>query len=169
VLQRYGEIDGWAFLDALHHNIARYTQGNETPCALVADGEKPIGISYDLEGIDLKSKGKSIEVVFPVGLSNWDMEASALVKKEPIQPAAKTFLDWAISKTAMRGYAKNYSLISRKDVEVRVPEGYPQEPGRQLFDRDFLWDAANRQRILQTLRERYSDKVPKKPDRGEPS
>jgi iron(III) transport system substrate-binding protein len=97
------------------------------------------------------------------------MEASALVKKEPIQPAAKTFLDWTISKSAMRGYAKNYSLISRKDVKVRVPEGYPQEPGRQLFDRDFLWDAANRQRILQTLRERYSDKVPKKPDRGEPS
>ncbi len=169
MLQRYGEIDGWAFLDELHHNIASYTQTGEEACSLVAAGQKPIGISYALAGINLKAQGKPIELVFPVGLSGWDMEASALVKKEQVNPAAKTFLDWAISKTAMQAYAKNYSIISRKDVAVPIPEGFPQEPGEQLFDRDFLWDAANRERILDTLRERYGDKVPKAPENGKAS
>lgn len=165
MLHRYGEVDGWAFLDALHHNIASYTRGDEEACDLVAAGDKPIGISYDLAGVHLKAQGKPIEVVFPVGLSAWDMEASALVKKEYIKPAAKTFLDWAISKDAMQAYAKNYSMIARRDVQVAVPEGFPQKPTQQLFDRDFLWDAANRRRILDTLRERYRDKVPQEPER----
>ncbi len=159
MLQRHGEIEGWDFLDALHHNIASYTQDGEEACNLVASGQKPIGISYALAGIVLKAQGKPIEPVFPVGLSNWDMEASALVKKEQIKPAAKTFLDWAISKAAMQGYAKNYSIIARTDVKVSVPKGYPQEPANQLFDRDFLWDAANRKRILESLKERYGDKT----------
>lgn len=158
ILQRYGEVEGWEYLDALHYNIAGYTHGNEEACALVADGKKPIGISYALAGIELKAQGKPIELVFPVGLSGWDMEANALVKKEQIKPAAKTFLDWTLSKSAMQAYAKNYSIISRADIDVPIPKGYPKEPSKQLFDRDFLWDAANRQRILDTLKERYGDK-----------
>ena len=69
----------------------------------------------------------------------------------------------------MQAYAKNYSMIARRDVQVAVPEGFPQKPTQQLFDRDFLWDAANRRRILDTLRERYRDKVPQEPERDKTS
>ncbi len=167
ILQRHGEVDGWAYLDALHRNIASYTQADEEACALVADGKKPIGISYALAGIELKAQGKPIEPVFPVGLSGWDMEANALIKKDQIKPAAKTFLDWTLSKTAMHAYAKNYAIISRRDIDVPIPKGYPKEPAKQLFDRDFLWDAANRQRILDTLKARYGDKASGAPLSGD--
>ncbi len=155
MLRHYGEIDGWAFLDALHHNIARYAKADEEPCDRVATGEKPIGISHAWAGVRLKMQGAPMELVFPAGLSAWDMEASALVAKERIQPAAKTFLDWVISKTAMQAYAEHYAIIARKDVNAPIPKGFPREPSKHLFDRDFLWDAAHRQRILKTLKERY--------------
>ena len=44
-LQMWGEDDGWAFMDALHENIAWYTHSGSKPCKQSAAGEIPIGIN----------------------------------------------------------------------------------------------------------------------------
>ena len=160
ILQRYGETEGWDYLNTLHHNIRRYSADGEEPCDPVVNGELPIGISYGLQAIGHKAEHAYMEAVFPVGLLGWEMEASALVRKSEIKPAAKTFLDWAISPSAMLGYANNYAMIARTDVKATVPPGFPPEPRKLLFDRDFLWDAANRARIVNQLERRYAAKIP---------
>ena len=158
ILQIYGEVKGWEYLDALHQNIFAYVPSEEEPCRLAGAGKVLISISYDLEGVQQKTHGAPIDVIFPTEKTGWDMEASALVKKRHIKPVAKTFLDWAISDSAMQAYAKNYAITAVR-TNVPVPQGFPDEPTRQLLDRDFPWDTANREHILRTWLRRYGDKV----------
>ena len=160
ILQIYGEIAGWEYLDALHENISAYVPSDVEPCQLAGAGKVFISMSYDLEGIQQKINGAPIEVIFPTEKTGWDMEASALVKKLHVKPEAKIFLDWALSDSAMRHYAQNYAITAAR-TDVPLPQGFPNEPKQYLLDRNFPWDTANRNRILQEWLKRYSAKVAK--------
>lgn len=154
ILQRYGEQDGWRYLDELHKNIALYTLTDEEACTLVSTGEYPVAIARYVEGL------ADIEFVYPSEGSGWEIFTSALVRKNPIKPAAKTFLDWALSENAMRVYARR-SAITGVKTGLPIPLGFPSEPEAQLHKGDLPWAAANRNRILTEWQRRYGDKVAK--------
>jgi iron(III) transport system substrate-binding protein len=157
ILQLMGEQKGWEYLDGLHKNIAMYTHSGSKPCKQAGAGEFPIGISFGYRGIQEKQKGAPVQTVFPKEGSGWDLEANALMKKSQIKPAAKVFLDWAISQPAMKEYAKSYALTSVPTGDP-IPEGYPKEPVKQLIKNDFGWAAKNRARILEEWSKRYDGK-----------
>lgn len=157
VLQTMGEEEGWNYLDALHDNIGQYTHSGSKPCKMAGAGEYPIGISFGYRGIIQKQAGEPIEVVFPSEGSGWDMEANALVKKDDIKPAARTFLDWAISDAIMQEYAQSFAITS-VPTDQGIPEGFPSDPLAQLIDNDFEWAASNREAILAEWTERYDAK-----------
>lgn len=157
ILQMMGEEEGWNYLDALHENIAQYTHSGSKPCKMAGAGEYPIGISFGYRGIIQKQAGEPIEVVFPSEGSGWDMEANALVKKADIKPAARTFLDWAISDEIMQEYAQNFAITS-VPTDAGIPEGFPEDPLAQLIENDFEWAASNRESILSQWTERYDAK-----------
>lgn len=157
ILQLKGEEAGWEYLDKLHENMGQYTHSGSKPCKMAGAGEYPIGISFGYRGIIQKENGEPIETIFPTEGSGWEMEANALVKKENIKPAAKTFLNWAISDAAMREYAKNFAVTSVK-TDQPVPEGFPADPPAQLIDNDFATAAENRQAILDEWLKRYDGK-----------
>jgi iron(III) transport system substrate-binding protein len=157
ILQKMGEEEGWSYLDALHENIAQYTHSGSKPCKLAGTGEYPIGISFAYRGMIQKANGEPIETVWPSEGSGWELEANALVKKATINPAAKTFLDWATSEEANALYAKNFP-ITAVETNVGIPEGYVADPIGQLFNIDLNWSAANRERILEEWLKRYDAK-----------
>ncbi len=157
ILQTMGEKAGWDYLDKLHSNIIRYTHSGSKPCKLAGAGETAIGISFAYRGFMQKQKGEPIITVFPKEGSGWDVEANCLIKKAAIKPAAKTFLDWAISKPVMNEYAKVYPVTAYA-TDVPVPEGFPKDPGAQLIENDFDWAAKNRMRILAEWTKRYDGK-----------
>ena len=157
ILQMMGEEDGWKFLDALNKNIAIYTHSGSKPCKLAGAGEYTIGISFDYRAIKQKAGGEPIAPVFPSEGSGWDIEANALVKKAEINPAAKLFLDWAISPRLMREYAKNFPVTAAV-TGIAIPEGYPADPLAQLVPNDFQMAAANRDSVLQEWTVRYDTK-----------
>ncbi len=157
ILQLMGESKGWEYLDKLNENIAVYTHSGSKPCKMVGAGETIIGISFDYRAIKQKAEGQPIEPVFPVEGSGWEIEANALIKKPTINPAAYTFLDWAISEEIMVEYAKSYPVTAAK-TSVPIPEGYPSDPVAQLIKNDFNWAAANRERILAEWLKRYDAK-----------
>lgn len=160
ILQIYDEVKGWEYLDALHQNIVAYVSSEAEPCRLTSAGKALISISYDLEGVQQKTAGAPLEVIFPTEKTGWDMEASALVRKLRVKPAAKTFLDWAISDGAMRAYAANYAITAVK-LDLPVPPGFPTDPTQELLDRDFPWDTANYDRIGREWKRRYGAKIAK--------
>jgi iron(III) transport system substrate-binding protein len=163
ILQIKGEKEGWAFLDALDKNIAQYVHSGSKPCKIAGSGEYPIGISFDYRAVKQKNAGEPIAAVFPTEGSGWDIEANALIKKPAINPAAKTFLDWAISPEISRLYAENFPVTAVK-TDVPIPKGYPADPLKQLSDKvDFNWAAKNRESILAEWTRRFDAKSePKK-------
>jgi iron(III) transport system substrate-binding protein len=156
-LQQMGEEEGWAYMDGLHENIAQYTHSGSKPCKMAGAGEYPIGISFGYRGIIQKEDGEPIETVFPAEGSGWDLEANALIKKDTIKPAARTFLDWAISDNIMKEYAKSFAIVTA-ETDQPVPEGFPADPMEQLIDNDFSWAAQNREDILKEWIARYDSK-----------
>lgn len=157
MLQLKGEDEGWKYLDALDDNIAVYTHSGSKPCKMAGAGETVIGISFDYRAIKQKADGQPVVAVFPVEGSGWDIEANALVKKSEISPAARTFLDWAISDEIMVKYAESYP-VTATETSVAIPEGYPADPIAQLIENDFNWAAANRESILAEWLKRYDSK-----------
>jgi iron(III) transport system substrate-binding protein len=161
VLQTMGEEKGWQYLADLHENIAYYTHSGSKPCKLAGTGEVPIGISFGYRGFIQKEKGEPIQTVFPKEGSGWDVEANCLIKRATIKPAAKTFLDWAISEEVMKEYAKVYP-VTAYPTGVAIPDGFPEDPNAQLIENDFNWAAKNRMRILEEWTKRFDAKSEKK-------
>jgi iron(III) transport system substrate-binding protein len=158
ILQRKGEDAGWAYLDALHENIKVYTNSGSKPCRLAGSGDVVIGISFDYRAVQQRIDSPGVEVVYPSEGSGWDIEANALIKKTTISPAARTFLDWAISDEIMVKYAANYP-ITAIPTTVAIPAGYPADPIKQLAENDFTWAAVNHDSIVTEWLKRYSAKT----------
>ena len=147
---------GWDFLTKLHENIDQYMHSGSKPSKMAADGECVIGVSFGYAGIQRVKEGKPVEVVFPLEGSGWDLEANALIKKGTSNPAAKTFLDWAISDEAMNLYKTNYPILT--NGKGGKYEGFSSDPMDQLINSDLYWVAANRDSILDTWTEKYDGK-----------
>jgi len=147
---------GWEYLDKLHENISQYVHSGSKPAKMAAAGETAVGISFGYAGISQKAKGAPVEIIFPEEGSGWDLEANALMKKDKIKRAAKTFLDWAISDEAMNLYKANYPIITTG--EGGKYEGFTFNPVDQLIENDFSWAAENRDNILRKWMQKYDSK-----------
>ncbi|MDR3149079.1 MAG: putative 2-aminoethylphosphonate ABC transporter substrate-binding protein [Oscillospiraceae bacterium] len=151
-----GSGNGWDYLSALHENVDQYVHSGSKPAKMAAAGETVIGVSFGYAGISQKLKGAPVEVIFPKEGSGWDMEANALMKKDAVNPSAKTFLDWAITDEAMELYKVNYPIIATGGDGTY--EGYEIDPIAQLIDNDFVWTAQNRDSILNKWMEKFDSK-----------
>ncbi|MDP2627538.1 MAG: putative 2-aminoethylphosphonate ABC transporter substrate-binding protein [Candidatus Rokubacteria bacterium] len=154
VLQRMGEGEGWKYLDAIHPNMAEYTKSGSKPCKDAAAGERAIGVSFEYVALEMKKKGAPVVMVLPKEGSGYEMEANALTRKGAKNPAAKQFLDWAITDEAMALYAKYFAAVGVAGFPV--PEGLPKDISKVVYPNDFDWSAKNRDRILTEWQKRYA-------------
>ncbi len=157
-LQLFGEEEGWAYMDALHENIAAYTHSGSKPCHEAARGEVPIGISFEYRAARSKADGAPIEIVIPSEGIGWDMEAAAIVAGTFELEAAQKLLDWAVSEAANRMYAQGYAVVAMPGVAEPLPH-LPANFEDMLIDNDFEWAALNRERILAEWQSRYDGKT----------
>ncbi len=156
-LQLFGEDGGWAFMDALHKNIARYTHSGSKPCKLAAAGEIPIGISFAFRGARSKEAGAPLEIIVPSEGVGWEMEASGIIAGTPNLEAAKTLIDWSITKTAMEMYNTAYAVVGMPGVAKPVKH-FPPGLLDAMIENDFEWAANNRKAILTEWQSRYDSK-----------
>lgn len=157
LIQLMGEKEAWDYLDRLHENIMQYTHSGSKPAKMAGQGEAVIGISFGYRGLKQKAKGEPVETVWPASGAGWDLEANALVKKEKIKDAARTFLDFAIDGEVMKMYAAIYPITS-VDSGVPTPEGYPADPMSLIIRNDLAKAASDRDRILTEWSKRYDGK-----------
>jgi iron(III) transport system substrate-binding protein len=154
ILQRMGEAEGWKYLDALNQNIAEYTKSGSKPCKDAAAGERAIGVSFEYVAHEMKKKGAPVEMVLPKEGSGYEIEANALTKKGARNPAARQFLDWAISDDSLRLVANFFAAVSVPGFPV--PEGLPKDVSKVVYPNDFDWSSKNRDRILAEWQKRYA-------------
>ncbi|OPA76351.1 putative 2-aminoethylphosphonate ABC transporter substrate-binding protein [Paenibacillus selenitireducens] len=157
-MQLMGPDKAWGYMDKLNDNMLMYTHSGSKPAKMAGTGEAVIGLSFGYRGIEEKKKGAPVEVVFPTEGSGWDVEANGLVKKADIKPEAKAFLDWAISDAPMKEYNKNYAILSVKQEGAAIPEGYSQDPLKQLIKNDLIKAASEREATLAEWDQRYASK-----------
>lgn len=156
-LQMFGEKGGWEFMDALHNNIARYTHSGSKPCKLAAAGEIPIGVSFAFRGAKSKAAGAPIEIIVPSEGVGWDMEATAIVAGTDDLEAAKTLVDWTVTKKANELYNSGYAVVAYPGVAKPV-EHFPDNLLEKMIDNDFEFAANNRKAILAEWQKRYDSK-----------
>ncbi len=156
-LQIFGEKDGWAYMDGLHKNISRYTHSGSKPCKLAAAGETVIGISFAFRGAKSKAKGAPIDIIIPTEGIGWEMEATAIIKGTKKLAAAKTLVDWTISRKAMEMYNEAYAVVGIPGIAKPV-KYFPAETTSRMIKNDFAWAAANRKTILAKWQKRYDSK-----------
>jgi iron(III) transport system substrate-binding protein len=152
-----GEEKGWAYMDALHQNIAAYTHSGSKPCRQAGAGEYTIGLSFEYRANKTKKDGAPIEVILPKEGLGWDMEAIGIVKTTKKLEAAKKLADWAVSEEANRLYAQNFAIVALPGIASRL-EHVPGDIESMLIKNDFAWAAANRERILAEWSKRYDGK-----------
>jgi len=157
-LQMMGEEDGWAFMDALHENMAAYLHSGSAPCVQAARGERVAGIALDMRGVQEKAQGAPLEVVIPSEGVGWEMEASAIVKGTDHLELAQKVMDWVVTREANDLYQQTYAIVAHPDAD-NYPDGYPAGVQEALIDNDFGWMAANRERILAEWASRYEAKA----------
>ena len=153
----FGEEDGWKFMDALHENIAAYTHSGSKPCKMAAAGEIPIGVSFAFRGAKSKADGAPIEIIVPSEGVGWDMEATAIVAGTSKLEAAKTLVDWSITKTANEMYNTGYAVVAMPGVAKPV-QFFPENLTEKMIDNDFEFAANNRAAILEEWAKRYDSK-----------
>jgi len=157
ILQQMGEDEGWAYLDALHENIAVYLHSGSRPCVNAATGEYPIGLSFEYRGTQEKNKGAPIEVIIPADGAGWDMEASAIIAGTDKLEAAQRLLDFSVSQAANELYNQSYAVVAMPGVSRVIPN-YPANAEELMIENDFSWAALNRERILEEWQSRYGSK-----------
>lgn len=156
-LQLFGEDQGWAYMDALHQNIGTYTHSGSKPCKMAASGETAIGISFAFRAAKSKKAGAPLDIVFPSEGLGWDMEATAIIKGTDNLAAAKTLVDWSVSRKANEMYNEGYAVVAMPGVAKPV-EFFPENAEALMIDNDFTWAASNRGRVLAEWQKRYDSK-----------
>ncbi len=156
-LQMMGEEKGWAYMDALHKNIAAYTHSGSKPCKQAAAGEYTMGLSFEYRANKSKKEGAPLDVILPSEGVGWDMEAGSIMATTKNVDDAKKLMDWAASKEANELYAKSYAIVAIPGI-AKPLEFVPADIEQRLIKNDFAWAAANRERILAEWSKRYDGK-----------
>ena len=156
-LQMFGEEGAWSFMDALHENISSYTHSGSKPCKMAGAGETVIGVSFEFPGAKAKQAGAPIDIIFPEEGSGWEAEATAIIAGTPNLEAAKTLVDWSISKKANEMYNVGYAVVAMPGVAKQV-EHLPADVASHMIENDFEWAANNRNAILEKWQSRYNSK-----------
>jgi len=159
-IQLFGEAKAWEFMDRLHENIAQYQHSGPKPCRDAATGEFAVGISYELAGASLKTKGAPIEVLLMKEGGGWDMDTAAILKGAKKLEAAKRLMDFAASRKANEIYAKFVSQVAMEGVGQPIPN-YPEGVAASMIKNDLEWAAENRDRIIKEWQRRYEQKSAK--------
>jgi iron(III) transport system substrate-binding protein len=137
----------WDFLKKLDKNMGQYIKSGSKPAKLTAAGEYAIGCSFAFVYSSLKKKGFPVVMALPEEGAGFELEVNSLLKGAKHEKAAKKFLDWAISKSAMKEYAKFKLGVAYPGISG--PKGLPSLDTIKLAPMDFPWQSENRAKILE--------------------
>ena len=157
-LQMMGKDQAWAFMDALHQNIASYSYSGSKPCEQAAAGNYALGISLPSRGASLKAVGAPLDLIVPSDGVGWELQGIAISKTSKNLKDAQTFVDWSVSEAAMDAYAVRADVVAYP-VKPPKAKNLPPELANRMIKNDFAWASANQADILKEWLTRYDSKT----------
>lgn len=155
LIQGMGEEAGWQFLHDLDENIAEYIKSGSRPCNVARSGEYAVGASFAFVALKSLEQGYPIEMVIPSEGAGYELEANALMASSENKEAAKRFLDWTVSQSALDAYAEFKAIVTAEGAprsQAADEAGLPEDLSEVLFDMDFETSAEQRGDILDRWR-----------------
>ncbi|MDR1731074.1 MAG: ABC transporter substrate-binding protein [Synergistaceae bacterium] len=148
LIELWGEEKAFDFMKKLHPNIQAYTQSGTGPAQSLAAGETQIAIQFTPGLLKLAGTGFPVDVFFPEEGVGFEAAAISILQGAKNLEAAKTLVDWIISKNGQRAIveAKTYFFPVRGDVSAE--KGLPTLHEIKLINYDREKAAQNKKRIV---------------------
>jgi len=150
VFQYMGEEKAWEYLKELNKNIAQYTTSGSAPADLVARGEFAVGLTWELPVLEKKAAGAPIDLVIPDEGTVFGLESVAIFKDTDKLNDAKKIIDLMATRKFMELAATIHSKVTMPGVKSRY------EQDLKLIDYNFTWAAENKERIMNTWKEKFA-------------
>ena len=90
----------------------------------------------------------------------WEMQVVAIMKGTDNLEDAKTLMDWTLGD-GMKLFGERQSIIADPSKVTKDPElpDFYDEVQAKLINNDFVWAAANKDRIVAEWKKRYDGKT----------
>ena len=151
ILRLGTEEKGWEFMRKFTANVAQYQSTSPGPNNLVATGEYPIGLAWAQDLLMKADQGYPVKWIALTDTA-YEVAGISILKGAANLENAKIFVDWCLSQAEgarMSGFSRRYS--TRPDVPS--PPGVPVFSSLKLVNFDFVWAAANNERLVKQFSE----------------
>lgn len=141
------EAKAMDYMKKLHANIAQYVGSSPQTITLTEQGQFVGAPNWAHDILTFKAQNKSpIELIVPEN-TGFEVGAVSIVKGGPNTNAAKSFVDWILTKPAGE---LNVKLSNRVAVLKDVPPapGAPTLDTVKMVNYDWQWAADNKERLL---------------------
>ncbi|HZS34990.1 MAG TPA: extracellular solute-binding protein [Methylomirabilota bacterium] len=148
----FGKNDaGWRFVEDLLRQ-AKVLPKSSMTYQMVANGEVPIGLTFEQAAFDYLKGGAPIGIVYPAEGTAVIPDGSALIANAPHPGAARLFLDFTVSKDAQALMVEKFGRRSvRRDVAT--PAGLPALDKIKAIAYDLREAADGRTQILKRFQD----------------
>ncbi|UQZ88952.1 putative 2-aminoethylphosphonate ABC transporter substrate-binding protein [Deltaproteobacteria bacterium Smac51] len=141
-LELMGGEQAWNFMKELDKNVEMYSHSGSRPCQMAARGETALGLSSPAFAGSLVKKGAPLELITPADGVGWDLEASAIIKKDRKDAAslqaAQALMDFSASEEAARLAAEAGYIPARKSFENNEFQKMTESFISMDFEKNFL-------------------------------
>ncbi len=148
----YGKNEtGWKFVEDLLRQCKVLPKSSMTYQG-VANGEYPIGLTFEQAAFDYLKGGAPIGLIYPSEGTAITLDGSAIMKNAPHPNAARLFLDFTVSKEMQDLMVDRFGRRSvRKDVGS--PAGLPALDQIKAITYDLEYAATNRTQLLKRFQD----------------
>jgi iron(III) transport system substrate-binding protein len=117
----YGEDGAFDYLKRLNPNVVRFTQSGTAQGPSVARGEVGVGVTFAHEFVTQQLAGFAVDIAIPCEGTGDALGGMAIVAGGPNPDAARTFVDWALTKDAQElgNRTRNLLLPAHRGATVR--------------------------------------------------
>lgn len=148
LIQLMGEDEAFEYLKKLHKNIPEYPKSGGAPISRTALGEVAIGINFIHDTIKFMKEGQPIIPVIPQDGTGYEVGGLSIIKGAPNLEGAKKLVDWTLTARAQELAAPTGSYQLPTNVNAQVPEEATPLSEVNVVDYDFIWAAAERDRLM---------------------
>ena len=137
---------GWDVYESILKNFVLSGSSSAVP-RFVNDGEQKIGITLEDNAYRYVKGGGPVKIIYPKDGTTAGPDGIALVKGAPHPDAAKTFINWALSKPVQDILVEKMGRRAvRKDGAISP--GLPPLSDIKTVPYDFKWSASNKEEFV---------------------
>lgn len=153
LLDKYGEEDGWKYIEKLNSNIEFYGKRGKDPQEKTSAGDFAVGIiPVDKMAFDLAEEN-NLTVVYPEDGIPWVPEGVAVFKGSENAEIAKAFIDFMLKDENLEELAKLDGKDSNQIIKTGIKGFDLGLPKDKLIEEDLSTFGSSRETILNRWKE----------------